>query len=88
MRFVMVSPTGVGGVKCVRRAAAAAAFERSPLDSRPFTKALVAARDADALGGGARWTCIAMRQRRVALVRLDELTGFEAARLRLPNMVN
>lgn len=54
MRFVTVSPTGVGVVTWVRRAAAAAADERLPLDSRSLTKAFVAARDADALGG-ARW---------------------------------
>ena len=51
MRFVMVSPTGVGLVVWVRRAAAAAAEEREALDSRSRTKVLVAARDADALGG-------------------------------------
>jgi hypothetical protein len=39
------------------------------LDSAFFMKALEAASEADALGGGARWG------------------GFEAARRRLPNMV-
>jgi hypothetical protein len=47
----MVSPTGVGDVVCVRRAAAAAADEREALESRLLTKAFVAAREADALGG-------------------------------------
>jgi len=55
MRFVTVSPTGVGVVTWVRRAAAAAADERSPLDSAFLMKALEAASEADALGGGARW---------------------------------
>jgi hypothetical protein len=54
MRLVTVSPTGVGVVTWVRRAAAAAAEERSPWDSAFLRKALVAAREADALGGGAR----------------------------------
>jgi hypothetical protein len=57
MRFVTVSPTGVGVVTWVRRAAAAAALERFGLDSRSLTNALVAASEADALGG-ARWGCI------------------------------
>ena len=51
IRFVTVSPTGVGVVLWVRRAAAAAAEDNAPLDSRSRTKALVAAREADALGG-------------------------------------
>jgi hypothetical protein len=56
MRFVTVSPTGVGVVTWVRRAAAAAAEERSPFDSAFLIKAFVAAREADELGGGAaRW---------------------------------
>lgn len=50
MRLVTVSPTGVGVVTCVRKAAAAAALERPPLDSWFLWKALVAAREADALG--------------------------------------
>jgi hypothetical protein len=58
MRFVTVLPTGVGVVACVRRAAAAAADERSPLDSAFLMKALEAASEADALGGGARWACM------------------------------
>jgi hypothetical protein len=58
MRLVTVSPTGVGVVTWVRRAAAAAADERSPLDSAFFMKALEAASEADALGGGARWGCM------------------------------
>lgn len=57
MRLVTVSPTGVGVVTWVRRAAAAAALDRLGLDSRSLTKALVAAREADALAG-ARWGCI------------------------------
>ena len=51
MRFVTVSPTGVGVVAWVRRAAAAAADERAPVDSRSRIKALVAAREAEALAG-------------------------------------
>jgi hypothetical protein len=51
MRLVTVAPTGVGLEGCVRRAAAAAAEEREPLDSRSRMKALVAASDAEALGG-------------------------------------
>jgi len=47
----MVSPTGVGLVACVRRAAAAAADEREALESRLRMKAFVAAREAEALGG-------------------------------------
>jgi hypothetical protein len=58
MRFVTVSPTGVGVVTWVRSAAAAAALDRLGLDSRSRTNALVAASEADALGG-ARWGCIA-----------------------------
>jgi hypothetical protein len=59
MRLVTVSPTGVGVVTCVRRAAAAAAEERSPLDSAFLMKAVVAAREADELGGSAaRWGCM------------------------------
>ena len=58
MRFVTVSPTGVGVVTCVRRAAAAAAEERSPLDSAFLMKAFEAAREAEALVGGARWGCM------------------------------
>lgn len=58
MRFVTVSPTGVGVVTWVRKAAAAAADERSPCDSAFFIKAFEAASEADALGGGARWGCI------------------------------
>lgn len=58
MRFVTVSPTETGVATCVRRAAAAAALERLGLDSRSLTKALVAASDADALGG-ARWAWMA-----------------------------
>lgn len=50
IRFVTVSPTGVGVGVWVRRAAAAAAEERAPLDSRSRRKAFVAAREADALG--------------------------------------
>jgi hypothetical protein len=57
MRFVTVSPTGVGVVTWVRRAAAAAALDRLGLDSRSLTNAFVAASEADALGG-ARWGCI------------------------------
>ena len=51
MRFVTVSPTGVGVVVWVRRAAAAAAEDRAPLDSRSRMKALVAASEAEAEGG-------------------------------------
>lgn len=51
MRFVMVSPTWVGGVACVRRAAAAAAEDREALDSRSRMKAFVAASEADWLAG-------------------------------------
>jgi hypothetical protein len=58
MRLVTVSPTGVGVVTWVRRAAAAAADERSPLDSAFFMKAFEAASEADALGGGDRWGCM------------------------------
>lgn len=59
MRFVTVSPTGVGVVTWVRRAAAAAAEERSPFDSAFLMKAFVAAREAEELGGGAaRWGCM------------------------------
>lgn len=50
MRFVTVSPTGVGVAGWVRRAAAAAAEDSAPLDSRSRRKALVAAREAEALG--------------------------------------
>ena len=50
IRFVTVSPTGVGVGVWVRSAAAAAALERAPLDSRSLRKAFVAAREADALG--------------------------------------
>lgn len=60
MRFVTVSPTGVGVVVCVRSAAAAAAEERAPLDSRSRRKAFVAAREADALAGllgACIWAC-------------------------------
>jgi hypothetical protein len=57
MRFVTVSPTGVGVVTWVRSAAAAAALDRFGLDSRSLTNAFVAASEADALGG-ARWGCI------------------------------
>ena len=42
----------------MRKAAAAAAEERSPLDSAFLIKALEAASEAEALGGGARWGCI------------------------------
>jgi hypothetical protein len=49
MRLVMVSPTGVGVVTWVRKAAAAAALERFGLDSRSLRKACEAAREADAL---------------------------------------
>jgi hypothetical protein len=49
MRLVMVSPTGVGVVTWVRKAAAAAALERFGLDPRSFRNACEAARDADAL---------------------------------------
>ena len=42
----------------MRRAAAAAADERLPFDSAFFIKAFVAAREAEALGGGARWDCM------------------------------
>lgn len=60
MRFVTSSPTGVGLVVCERRAAAAAALESVASEAWLRTKALVAARDADALAGGAdRWGCIA-----------------------------
>lgn len=58
MRFVMVSPTGAGLVVCVRNAAAAAEDEREALDSRLLTKAFVAAREADELGGGFWEACI------------------------------
>jgi len=51
IRFVTVSPTGVGDEVCVRSAAAAAAEDRLALDSRSRRKAFVAARDAFALGG-------------------------------------
>ena len=51
IRFVTVSPTGVGDVACVRSAAAAAAEDKAPLDSRSRMKAFVAAREADAEGG-------------------------------------
>lgn len=57
IRFVTVSPTGVGVVEWVRRAAAAAAEDKAPLDSRSRMKAFVAAREADALGG-ARGACM------------------------------
>jgi hypothetical protein len=59
--LVTVSATGVGVVVWVRRAAAAAADERSPLDSAFLMKALEAAREAEALGGGARWACMRTR---------------------------
>jgi hypothetical protein len=45
----------------VRKAAAAAADERTPLVSWSRTKALVAARAADELGGGALEACIEVR---------------------------
>ena len=51
IRFVTVSPTGVGEVAWVRKAAAAAAEDRAPLDSRSRRKALVAASEADAEAG-------------------------------------
>ena len=60
MRFVTSSPTGVGLDVWERRAAAAAALERFASEAWFLTKALVAASDADALGGGADlWGCIA-----------------------------
>lgn len=60
MRFVTVSPTGVGLEVWERRAAAAAALERVASEAWLRTKAVEAASDADALGGGAdRWGCIA-----------------------------
>jgi hypothetical protein len=62
MRFVTVSPTGVGVVTWVRSAAAAAALGRFGLDSRSLTNAFEAARDADALGS-ARWGCIGKASR-------------------------
>ena len=52
MRFVTVSPTAVGGIGCVRKAAAAAEEESDALDFWSFRKALDAAREAEALGGG------------------------------------
>jgi hypothetical protein len=55
MRFVTVSPTGVGVVTWVRSAAAAAALDRLGLDSRSLTNAFVAASEAEADAfGGAR----------------------------------
>lgn len=51
IRFVTVSATGVGVVVWVRRAAAAAAEDRAPLDSRSRRKAFVAASEAEADGG-------------------------------------
>lgn len=46
MRFVCICPTGAGLVVRERRAAAAAAAERSPLEARFARKACVAASDA------------------------------------------
>jgi hypothetical protein len=60
IRFVTVSPTGVGAGVRVRSAAAAAALDSAPLDSRSRRKALVAAREADALTvlfEACRWHC-------------------------------
>jgi hypothetical protein len=52
MRFVTVWPGEVGLRGWVRRAAAAAEDERDALLSTFLMKALVAASDADELGGG------------------------------------
>jgi hypothetical protein len=60
MRFVTSSPTGVGLEVWERKAAAAAALERFASEAWFLTKAVEAASDAEALGGGAdRWGCIA-----------------------------
>lgn len=72
MRLVTVSPTGVGVVTWVRRAAAAAALDRLGLDSRSRTNAFVAARDADALAG-ARWGGFdAARRRLLNIVQIKD----------------
>ena len=63
MRLVTVSPTAIGVGRMVRRAWVAAALERMLFASRSRAKALVAARDAGALGmAGARWGCIGGEQ--------------------------
>lgn len=54
----------------MRRAAAAAADERAPLDSALLMKALEAASEAEALGGGARWAGL-----EAALRRLPNMVG-------------
>ena len=51
MRFVWISPTGVGEVVCDRSAAAAAAEERLPLETRFARKACAAAVAAADVGG-------------------------------------
>lgn len=50
IRFVCISPTGVGLVVCERSAAAAAAFDRLALEVRLARNACTAAVDAAALG--------------------------------------
>ena len=51
IRFVIVSPTGVGGVTWCRSAVAAAADEREACESRFFIEAFVAASSAEGFGG-------------------------------------
>jgi hypothetical protein len=60
MRLVTVSPTRVGAVTCVRKAAAAAADDKAGFESRALVKACTAAREADGVGGF-RWKACTRR---------------------------